>query len=217
MLLQAAHNFSSFQFNACSGANTTDCDDTQVKDPSYGSPDLVTITIGGDNNQAFLGLIVNCVYQRDDTYCQYAIQNAQATVAGLDSYLKTLFRDIVSTNFVFNRRVAVVGYPRLWSSTNSTTCQHPVLSNVPLADRQSMNDLADGVNAVLKKAANDMGFGFTYVNIDPAFEGKRLCDNVADPLLQYDFATSLYGVFHPTEQGQQVMFKVVESAIGCAS
>lgn len=217
VLLQNAHNFPSFQFNACSGANTTDCDLNQVKDSSYGQPDLVTITIGGDNNQAFLGLIVNCVYQRDDTYCQYAIQNAQYTVSTLDSYIKTLFRDILYTRFVWNRKVAVVGYPKLWSSANTTDCQHPVLSNVPYADRVAMNQLADAVNGVLKKAVQDVGFGFTFVDADASYEGHRLCDADPTPYFQYDFATAIYGVFHPTEVGQQLLAKAVEKAIGCAT
>ena len=217
-LLQSVHNFPSFNFLACSGANTTDCDANQVHSPAFGYPDLVTITIGGDNNQAFLGLIVNCVYQRDAAgqYCQYAIANAQQTVAGLDAYLRTLFRDIMSTNPVPRRRVAVVGYPKLWSSTNANSCQAPVLANVPIADRQAMNDLADGVNGVLRRVAAEMGWGFVFVDTDGAFEGKRLCDAVNVPLFQYDFATALYGVFHPTEEGQKVLATSVDRAIGCA-
>ncbi|KPI37276.1 Lipase 1 [Cyphellophora attinorum] len=218
MLLQEAHNFSSFNFIACSGANTSDCDASQVHSSGYGSPDLVTITIGGDNNQAFLGLIVNCVYQRDETYCQYAIQNAWLTVSQLPSDLKTLFTDIKTTNAagLYDRRVAVVGYPKLWSTTNSTACQQPVLAQVPMAERQAMNNLADAVNGVLKQATEAMGFGWSFVDADSNFHGKRLCDNVAEPLFQYDFATALYGVFHPTAAGQELLYKAVEKSIGCA-
>ena len=79
-----------------------------------------------------------------------------------------------------------------------------------------MNDLADAVNAVLEKAVKDLGFWFTFADADPLFEGNRLCDNVATPYFQYDFATALYGVFHPTEMGQQMLFKAVEAAAGCA-
>lgn len=216
MLMQQAHNFSSFQFIACSGANTTDCDINQVQSADFGRPDLVTITIGSNNNQAFLGLIVNCVYQREDTYCQSAIQNAQNTIATIDSELSTHFTSILSTNPTVRRRVIVVGYPRLWSTTNSTTCQHPVLANVPPADRQTMNDLADGVNAALKKAASSYGPLVTYADADSLFEGNRLCDDTETPYFQYDFATALFGVFHPTDAGQQVLFKVVEAAAGCS-
>jgi hypothetical protein len=218
MLLQEAHNFSSFNFIACSGANTSDCDASQVHSSSYGSPDLVTITIGGDNNQAFLGLIVNCVYQRDETYCQYAIQNAWLTVSQLPSDLKTLFTDIKATNSagLYDRRVAVVGYPKLWSTTNGTECQQPVLAQVPMAERQAMNDLADAVNGVLKQATAAMGAGWSFVDADDSFQGKRLCDAVAEPLFQYDFATALYGVFHPTAAGQKLLYQAVEKSIGCA-
>lgn len=216
MLMQKAHNFSDFQFIACSAANTTDCDLNQVKSDEYGRPDLISVTIGGDNNQAFLGLIVNCVYQRDDVYCQYALQNAAYTVQTIDGDLSTLFNNIATLPppGVPTPKVAVLSYPRLWSTTNQTSCQSETLTNVPMTDRNAMNDLADGVNAVLKNAANK--FGFTYVDTDALFEGQRLCDNTAAPYFQYDFPTAIYGVFHPTEVGQQQLFKAFEKSVGCA-
>jgi hypothetical protein len=216
MLMQQAHNFPSFQFLACSSANTTDCDVNQVKSPDFGRPDLVTITIGGDNNQAFLGLIISCVYQRDDAMCQYAIQNAQNTISTIDTEFNALFTDILTTSPSLRRRLVVLGYPKFWSTTNGTTCQHPVLSNVPPSDRQAMNDLADSVNTVLKKAAGRFGPLATYADADPLFEGSRFCDNTPTPYFQYDFTTEIFGVFHPTEVGQQMLFQAVDKAAGCA-
>jgi GDSL-like Lipase/Acylhydrolase family len=212
MLMQNAYNFPNFQFIACSGANTTDCDLSQVKSDEYGYPDLISVTIGGDNNQAFLGLIVNCVYQRDDAYCQYAIENAVYTVQTMNGYLTTLFHDIATLNRSPRQRVVILSYPRLWSSTNQTACQSPTLTNVPMSDRQAMNNLAVGMNAALESAAEE--FGFTFVDTDGLFEGNRLCDNTQAPYFQYDFDTSIYGVFHPTERGQQQLYKALETGAG---
>ena len=82
-----------------------------------------------------------------------------------------------------------------------------------MSDRQAMNDLASGMNAALKTAAGQ--FGFAFVDTDGLFEGNRLCDNTETPYFQYDFATSLYGVFHPTEVGQQQLYKALENGAGC--
>ena len=97
--MQNMYHFPGFQFLACSGDNTTTCDVHQVKSVQFGSPDLVSITIGGDNNKAFGDLVRYCVYERLDLKkCTAAFENAENATRQLKPYLDSLFNDIKNMN-----------------------------------------------------------------------------------------------------------------------
>jgi hypothetical protein len=53
-----------FQFLTCAGSNTVSWKDNQVNGPNLGTPDIVSIHIGGNNNVSFGPVMVNRVYKR---------------------------------------------------------------------------------------------------------------------------------------------------------
>ena len=124
-------NFANFSFLACAGANTTTCDADQVLTPAFGSPDLVSIHIGANNGGAFVNVVADCVYTQNILdNCDSALSNATASVAGIDSYLNSLFSDIATTNLSSDpRSVVVMGYPTIYNiSTPASSCQSPYIA-----------------------------------------------------------------------------------------
>ena len=77
-----------------------------------------------------------------------------------------------------------------------------------------MNNRVVDMNDALLKASQQ--FGFTFVDADAYFEGNRLCDDVETPYFQYE-ESSLTSVFHPTDVGQQQLFRALEVGAGCGS
>ena len=185
---------SSFQFNACSGANTTTCPEYQI-DPAnanFGSPDLVTLVLGGDNGQAFVSIVYNCIYIRDipilrTESCQEAMAAAMMVYTGpLQADLETVIQDAQTRNLPLNstqkRTVLVFGYARFYNTTNpSSDCEvdtdYP--SPGPNGLRAQINNGIVHVNGVIAAAATAQGA--TYVDVDAMFEGHRFCDTGADP------------------------------------
>ena len=81
-----------FAFFACSGANTITCSQKQIAriDPET---DLVTINIGGNNGEAFAGVINWCIFFRKQANCSKALSNAQK-VDEIEPDLVRLFTEI---------------------------------------------------------------------------------------------------------------------------
>ena len=196
------------------------------------SADLVTINIGGNNNDAFASVVEHCVYLLG-IGCKEALQNAQNSINGIGPAISDLFTAIQKKTP--NARVLVMSYVRFWPVFyDNSLCKNDPLK-VPSADQKAdMNSLVDQMNQVLSSSAEAHGFWF--IDVNPNFEGHRLCDKQAayiqgdllpgdEKNITSNAANSTdnvgdwynKGVFHPNLEGHFQYRMLIESALGCGA
>lgn len=238
----------SFNFPACSGADT-DGVTSQIDSGSisssfpqinydFGTPDLVSVTAGGDNNEIFTDTITACVVQllfkppTDPVYLQNCENNLTAaanTISNIQSKLEAVYADAKTRNLLSGqqRSIFVLGYAQFYN-LNSTVdaCDQvfdfKVPSLGPTGIASQINALVLSMNDMIKKAAASQGV--TYVDIDQSFIGHRICDvpdnNVTSvvefqkSLKQYFFNMATYAPFHPTTEGYESMMNDFARAAG---
>jgi lysophospholipase L1-like esterase len=153
-------------FQACSGAKTTDVNSNQLG-PLNSATNLVTITIGG-NDAGFSNVIIACAAYYFP--CQGDIDNA-------DSFIQNQLPGLLDTNYnnirsrATTAHVVVLGYPHLFTSTG-TTCNFNVLTSDHEKQLNHTADLLDGV--ISSRAA---AHGFTYVDPRNAFLPHEVCSS----------------------------------------
>ena len=215
-----------FQFLACSGADTTTCLANQV--PLIpNNTDLITITIGGNNNDAFATVVKDCVYTITGHDCDDALKNGADTIANIAAPMATLYKAIRTAAPA--ARVVVLGYVQFWPAIdNEDNCQSHFLKNPDATQKTTMNTLVANMNLALKGVVSSFP-GFSFVDVSPYFEGNRLCDAVETPWIQYELIDlvdrdvghlqkrALYneGIFHPTLEGQNVYKNALVKELAC--
>jgi lysophospholipase L1-like esterase len=186
-------------FEACSGAKTTEVDEKQLGKLSS-STALVTITIGG-NDAGFSNVIINCALYYFT--CGEAISEANEFIAKkLPGLLETTYKDIRAK--ATTAEVIVLGYPKLFTKEGAT-CNINFLTS---GNEKKMNESAEKLDAVIKARAEALKFKF--VNPTSAFEPHEVCaseewlNGQSDPLEES---------YHPNVKGQEEFTKLVEAAI----
>jgi lysophospholipase L1-like esterase len=153
-------------FQACSGAKTTDVNNNQLG-PLNSTTNLVTITIGG-NDAGFSTVIVDCAAWYFP--CDSAIDNANSFIQNqLPGLLDTTYNDIRS--HAANAHVVVLGYPHLFT-TDGQTCNFNALTS---AHEKRLNNTADLLDGVI--SARAAAHGFTYVDPRNAFLPHEVCSS----------------------------------------
>ncbi|WP_234313947.1 SGNH/GDSL hydrolase family protein [Streptomyces sp. NBRC 109706] len=181
-----ANNPSSFSFQACSGAVTSDVTGSQVN-ALNSSTGLVTITIGG-NDAGFADVMTTCVTSSDAT-CLNRIATARTFVSNtLPARLNTVYNAIKTR--APNAHVVVLGYPRFYTQPTG------LCLGLSQTKRTAINQAADLLNSVISARAS--AHGFTYGNVAAAFNGHELCSG--DNWL-HDLALPLWEAYHPTARG----------------
>ncbi len=192
----AASHPSSFAFEACSGATTSDVISSQLAALSA-STTLVSVTIGG-NDVGFQSVMETCVLGSDSA-CVSAIDQAENEASTtLPGALDTLFRDIRSD--APSAQVVVLGYPEFYDLSRSSGC-----IGLSTTKRTALNGGADVLDSVISGAAGRAGF--TYADVRSAFGGHEICDSSAW-LHSVDW-TFLTGSYHPTAAGQADAYEPV--------
>ncbi len=202
------------------GAALTDvtCGAAQTKDyfePQYGgvpaqlqaldkSTDLVTMTIGGNDNNTFIGAIVSC-------------GAAGLTTAGQGSPCKDQYGDsfahdirtktlpaLVKTLRAVHRRaphaeVAILGYP--WILPEKVGC----FEKLPVAegDVPYLHGIQALLNRVVHRAARRTGS--TYVNLNQVSDGHDACQDIGVRWVEPVVTTTNPVVVHPNALGEQQM------------
>ena len=186
-----------FNFVACSGAKLPEIINQQFLDhgrpgrPAWGAPELVTITMGG-NDIGILYLVLTCIYSipiiaRD---CDAVIERG-FNILDSDDF-KSNLDDVIGTVRYEGKRlygpnfhIFVTGYAQLFNS-DTEQCNHVTFKPdrmrltpqyLTRARRIRMNELAIALNGALETAIgrfppNDV----TFVDYDALFEGHRFCD-----------------------------------------
>ncbi|MEU6476902.1 SGNH/GDSL hydrolase family protein [Streptomyces sp. NPDC047017] len=205
----------------CGGAQTKDF--TQAQYPGVApqvnalgaDTDLVTLTIGGNDNGTFINAVTSC-------------GAAGVLSAGKGSPCKdkngSLFDDQIDANTypalksalgsvrakAPGARVAVLGYPWITPATADPSC----FAKLPLAagDVPYLRSIQAHLNAVVRRAAEESGA--TYVDFSQVSEGHDACQadgtRWIEPLL---FGKNLVPV-HPNALGERRMAEQTMSALG---
>ncbi|MEE1939371.1 SGNH/GDSL hydrolase family protein [Streptomyces sp. TRM 70361] len=205
----------------CGGAQTKDFAAAQYPgvapqlDALDAGTDLVTLTIGGNDNNTFIGAILAC-------------GSAGALTLGYGSPCKNLYGDTFDEKIddstypalkaaleavrakAPNARVAVLGYPWIMPATADRSC----FAKMPIAsgDVPYLRALQAHLNAVIKRAAQEAGA--TYVDFAKVSEGHDACQAYGtrwiEPVL---FGTSVVPV-HPNALGERRMAEHTLARLG---
>jgi lysophospholipase L1-like esterase len=186
-LWNAAHNPSSFAFNACSGATTDDVLSGQLGSLNS-STSLVSISIGG-NDAGFSDVMTTCVLQSDSS-CLSKINTARAYVANtLPGKLDTVYNAISAK--APSARVVVIGYPRFYLLGQSCL-------GLSETKRSAINDAADYIDTTIK--ARVSAHNFVFGDVRTTFSGHEICSS--DSWLHSVNWLNIGESYHPTASGQ---------------
>jgi lysophospholipase L1-like esterase len=186
-------------FEACSGAKTTEVNEKQLCHLSS-STALVTITIGG-NDAGFSNVMINCALYYFT--CGSAISEANEFIAKkLPGLLETTYKDIRAK--ATTAKVLVLGYPKLFTKEGKT-CNVNFLTS---GNEKKMNETAEKLDAAIKARAEAMKF--TFVNPTSAFEAHEVCSSSEWLNGQ---SLPLSESYHPNVSGQAEFTTLVEGAL----
>lgn len=176
-----------FEFNACSGAITSEIQNNQILNPTTQNPpykpfirgaDLYTMSAGG-NDLNFDAIVRTCVYNlgwpgscaKNLAAVDTALQSGSAFDLSLTQLYNTLF------TYSDGGQVIIVPYIQFYNdqapSTYFSKC------HVSQSIRQQLNQAVTKVNAFLQSRASRYG-SFSMLDdgsLQSAFDGHRFCDD----------------------------------------
>ncbi|MGN5377640.1 SGNH/GDSL hydrolase family protein [Streptomyces lasalocidi] len=205
----------------CGAAQTKDFTGSQYPgvapqaDAVTADTDLVTMTIGGNDNGTFINAVLDCGTE--------GILSGGKGSPCKDKY-GTSFDDSIDANTypalksalgavrakAPHARVAVLGYPWITPATADPSC----FAQLPLAegDVPYIHALQAHLNAVVERAAEESGA--TFVDLSQASAGHDACRPIGtrwiEPLL---FGTNIVPV-HPNALGEQHMAEQTMNVLG---
>ncbi len=177
--------------------------------------DLITLTIGGNDNGTFIGAMLACgsagiLSGGQGSPCKDLYGSSFDDTIDAKTYpaLKNALRAVRAK--APNARVAVLGYPWITPAEADPSC----FAKLPIAsgDVPYMHALQAHLNAVVQRAAEETGA--TFVDFSQASEGHDACRPAGtrwiEPLL---FGQNLVPV-HPNALGEQRMAERTMSVLG---
>ncbi|KAG6988838.1 hypothetical protein G7Y79_00069g096300 [Physcia stellaris] len=205
----AALGLTNFNFPACHKSQLGDMNATVRKvDYSlsplprvwydFGQPDLVSISLGADDNQAISKITRECIqplYNRIDRghpwvpppHCTATNQALQTYFYNIESEYTAFFETVKTWNLApgQKREVYVMGIPKFYGFPNNFDKSHRF--DCPFGHRMSdfmhdqpgmhgANDVASVLSTILKRAADKAGV--TFVDLEAKFNFHRICDHV---------------------------------------
>ena len=196
-----------FEFNACSGAITSEIQNNQILNPTTQNPpynpfirgaDLYTMSAGG-NDLNFDAIVRTCVYNLgwfgSCAKNLAAVNTALQAGSAFDLSLTQLYNTLFSQSD--GGQVIIVPYIQFYNdqapSTYFSKC------HVSQSIRQQLNQAVTAVNAFLQSRASRYG-GFSMLDdasLQSAFDGHRFCDD-GDIWIQ----DSLFASLSPPAQAQ---------------
>ncbi|MEV5876336.1 SGNH/GDSL hydrolase family protein [Streptomyces sp. NPDC052101] len=205
----------------CGAAQTKDFTESQYPgvapqtDAVTADTDLVTLTIGGNDNGTFINAMLACgtagIFSGGNgSPCKdiYGSTFDDAIDANTYPALKSALRSVRAK--APDARVAVLGYPWITPAKADPSCfaQLPVASG----DVPYLHALQAHLNAVVQRAAEETGA--TYVDFSQVSEGHDACRPIGtrwiEPLL---FGTNIVPV-HPNALGEQHMAEQTLNVLG---
>lgn len=176
--------------------------------------DLVTLTMGGNDNNTFINALTACgtagiLSGGKGSPCKDKNGTSFQDQIDTNTYpaLKKALQDIRAKSP--DARVAALGYPWITPSTPDSSC----FAKLPIAagDVSYLRDIQAHLNAAVKRAAQETGA--LYVDFSQASEGHDACKAVGtrwiEPLL---FGQSIVPV-HPNALGERSMAEQTMSVL----
>ncbi|KAK4695496.1 hypothetical protein P7C71_g2264, partial [Lecanoromycetidae sp. Uapishka_2] len=176
-----------FEFNACSGAITTQVENFQILNPAQQSPpfnpfiysaDLYTLSAGG-NDLGFDTIVRTCVYNFGLWgSCAKALANVDTLLTAgstFDQNLQALYQTLDDNSGP--GQVIIIPYIQFY---NADVSQSIFGCKVSQSIRQQMNQKVLDVNSFIASRASPF-HGFSVVDngaLQSAFDGHRFCDPV---------------------------------------
>ncbi|TGA92131.1 SGNH/GDSL hydrolase family protein [Streptomyces sp. MZ04] len=202
----------------CGGAQTKHFTESQYAgvapqlDAVDADTDLVTLTIGGNDNNTFISAIVACgtagvLSGGKGSPCKDA--NGDSFIKQIDANTYPALKASLSAikDKAPQARVAILGYPWILPAKSDPSC----FAKMPVAegDVPYLRELQTHLNKAVRRAASETGA--TYVDMAAASEGRDACaphgTRWMEPML---FGTNFVPV-HPNALGEAGM---AEQAIG---
>ncbi|MFC9789439.1 SGNH/GDSL hydrolase family protein [Rhodococcus sp. NPDC127528] len=204
---------------SCGGAKTEDFYQAQYQGtrPQFEaltpSTELVTLMIGGNNNDTFGGAMAKCIGAMvshpgafDPCHAQYGNTLAEPIATQTYPALVTALRDIHAKSP--RARVLIAGYPWLLPANGGCLPQMPIAEG----DVGYLRDLQATLNETIARAAAETDS--TYVDMSQVSEGRDGCKPVGqrwvEPMI---FATQPVPV-HPNAEGERALANQVMAALG---
>jgi len=218
---------SSFQFNACSGAETKHIYDesqwlSQLPQASAlnADHDLITITIGG-NDAYFDDVLTSCIFNGSCFFSSVPDMGTTTWWPFLDDHIRGPVRNRLVE--VFSRlkvsapdaTIIAISYPRLFPAENGDDCPGGGWGNSAVAlglsgvEKDYLNHMAAVMNGVISSAARQVGIH--YVDITNLFMGHEVCS--ASPWINAVTRPKVFS-FHPTATGQRQIARKVDRFLG---
>ena len=196
------------QLLACSGAtseemlhgNPADHQPNQLAELAGSNPDVVTLTIGG-NDLGFKSILERCLVPGDRCdrhYTSGGPDRLEISLANLEARLPAVYGTIRGA--APRARLVVAGYPRLFPlDPRSKSCT--TLGGISRPEQLYLNEKQRHLNAAIERAAN--AAGAAYVDVTDAVAGhevacggERWINGLHAPLhLEYSF--------HPNKRGHE--------------
>jgi len=195
-LVAAAKGYA-LNFQACSGATTTDVINKQVG-ALNSATNLVTVTAGG-NDAGFASLIETCTLSN-------CVSSINSTITWVNTSLAAKL-DAMNTqikNRAPNARVIVLGYPHLFSGTCFSAL------GISSSEVTAANKLADAMDAVTNTEAGK--YGFVYKSAIGQFTNHGVC---ASSAWLHGLSITIVDSYHPTSTGHSSGYEpLVRSVTG---
>ncbi|MEU8694336.1 SGNH/GDSL hydrolase family protein [Streptomyces sp. NPDC048665] len=205
----------------CGAAQTKDFTASQYPgvapqaDAVTSDTDLVTLTIGGNDNGTFINAVLDCgtagvLSGGKGSPCEDRYGTSFEDAIDADTYpaLKSALGAVRAK--APDARVAVLGYPWITPATADPSC----FARLPIAegDVPYLHAIQAHLNAVVERAAEESGA--TYLDFSQASAGHDACKPIGtrwiEPLL---FGTNIVPV-HPNALGEQRMAEQAMSVLG---
>jgi lysophospholipase L1-like esterase len=187
-LWQQAHAPSSFSFQACSGATTSDVLNSQLSTLNSGTTE-VSITIGG-NDAGFSSTMETCVLEGTSA-CLSAVNTAENFInTQLGAKLDAVYSAIRS--YAPNAHVVVLDYPHLYAVPGDC------LFGISDTSRSAINGAADDLASVTAKEVAKYG-NFSFGDVRAAFSGHEIC---TDSEWLHSTTYPIDESYHPNSAGQ---------------
>ncbi|MCX5206409.1 SGNH/GDSL hydrolase family protein [Streptomyces sp. NBC_00237] len=205
----------------CGGAQTKHFSQSQYPgtapqlDALSATTDLVTLTIGGNDNSTFINAVVACGTAgvlsggkgspcKDKNGTMFEDQIKDTTYPALKAALSAVRAKAPGA------RVAVLGYPWITPATADPSC----FAKMPIAtgDVPYLRGIQTTLNSAVERAAEETGA--TYVDLAEVSDGHDACKPIGtrwiEPVL---FGTNVVPV-HPNALGERRMGEVALAALG---
>jgi len=196
---------------ACSGAkisaltNAYKGETPQLYAMTALKPDLVTITIGG-NDVGFSDILRNCYVihlRHENCVTDGTLKQAKANVVALGGIISGVYNALETE--APHAMILVVGYPQLFPNSQKQTTGCGWLDN---SERAQLNSLAQLLDSEMSAAAS--GIGVQYVSTLNVMAGHELCSahswfNKIVPLNN--------GAGHPNFNGQKALAAAVSAKL----